>query len=481
MRIVVVGDVLLDRDLVGSSTRDCPDAPAPVIDVRQSRRRAGGAGLVARLLALDGHETTLVTALSEDDDGRDLADCLDGLELVAGPSCTATPVKTRVLSSGTVVARLDQGCEPAPPPVVTADMLAALSRADAIVVSDYGRGLTADPALREALVARPAHVPLVWDPHPRGSEPVAGVSVVTPNLREALGSTGLSGDDRGTDPDLPTVALAARRLRERWRCEAVVVTLGVRGAWVQHGPVTGDGRQLPARPLAGVDSCGAGDRFASSLATALTAVRPVGGGRTAEHPDVDLARAVTTAIAVTGDFLSSGGVSAVPAPRAPRSAPLHVADARELVRRVHAAGGTMVATGGCFDLLHAGHLRMLRAASTQGDALVVCLNSDRSVRALKGPGRPLMNQAEREELLLALDCVDAVVVFDEDTPVRVLDELRPDIWVKGGDYVVELLPEYELVTGWGGRCTTVPFLPGHSTTSLVAALEHADRARSTHR
>jgi rfaE bifunctional protein nucleotidyltransferase chain/domain len=141
------------------------------------------------------------------------------------------------------------------------------------------------------------------------------------------------------------------------------------------------------------------------------------------------------------------------------------------VAGLRAAGGTVVATGGCFDLLHAGHLRSLRAARRHGDALVVCLNSDASVRRLKGPERPLMSQEDRVELLLALDCVDAVVVFDEDSPAQVLDRLRPDIWVKGGDYIAELLPEYETVARWGGRCVTVPLYPGRSTTSLAAALD----------
>ena len=470
MRIVVVGDVLLDRDIGGPSTRQCPDAPAPVIDVAHCLVRAGGAGLTARLLALDGHSTTLVTALSDDEASRELRSCLSGLTLVAGGSNAPTPVKTRVLHSGRVLARLDEGCQPTSPPVVTAEMIDALAAADAILVSDYGRGLSADPGLRAALAHQARRVPLVWDPPPRGAEPVAGAAAVPPNLREARGA---AGTDLGPDANIGAVAAA---LRQRWRCQALVVTLGDAGAWLDSGP--DDGRALAAVPLDGVDTCGAGDRFASRLAAGLAEAGR--GHRPAAQPGI--VDAVSEAIAATGSFLRAGGVAALPAPPTPRwtppgasslraPAPQRAGRARELVSRLHATGGTVVATGGCFDLLHAGHLRTLRAARAQGDALIVCLNSDRSVRALKGPQRPLMGQEERAELLEALDCVDAVVVFDEDTPVQVLTELRPDVWVKGGDYVVELLPEYELVTGWGGRCATVPFHPGHSTSSLVTALE----------
>jgi rfaE bifunctional protein nucleotidyltransferase chain/domain len=138
------------------------------------------------------------------------------------------------------------------------------------------------------------------------------------------------------------------------------------------------------------------------------------------------------------------------------------------VERVRARGGVIVATGGCFDLLHAGHVRTLRAARALGDCLVVCLNSDASVRRLKGPERPVNRQHDRAEVLRALGCVDDVVVFDEDTPERVLAGLRPDVWVKGGDYSADSLPEAELVRGWGGRTVVVPYHRGRSTTEMLS-------------
>ncbi|WP_174531508.1 D-glycero-beta-D-manno-heptose 1-phosphate adenylyltransferase, partial [Micromonospora maritima] len=154
---------------------------------------------------------------------------------------------------------------------------------------------------------------------------------------------------------------------------------------------------------------------------------------------------------------------------APTAGPDAARTAEELAGTVRAGGGTVVATGGCFDILHAGHLATLRAARRLGDCLIVCLNSDRSVRGLKGPDRPVNPAEDRARLLAALDCVDAVVVFDEPTPHQVLARLRPDVWVKGGDYDAGELPEAELIRRWGGRVVTVPYLAGRSTTGTISA------------
>jgi len=453
MRIVVVGEVLLDRDVEGASTRLCPDAPVPVVDVERVAVRAGGAGLVARLLAGDGHTPTLVTAMANDAPARELRRCLDGINLVAGPSNGPTPVKTRVLKSGSPVVRFDEGCAEVPEPTATPAMLSAIASAEVLIVADYGRGLLAQPGLRRAIAERTSQVPVVWDPHPKGSPPVPGTTVVTPNLDEAMAAARLSGEHPHS---LGQVAAA---LRTFWQASAVAVTVGADGTWLHTGNRPEDGEQVPAaRRLEGIDTCGAGDRFAAGLAVALASTEPA-----------DLRAAVGTAVAATADFLSRGGVRSLPLP-APGSPKVRPPGARQIIDQVRAEGGTVVATGGCFDLVHAGHVRTLRAARAHGDSLIVCLNTDASVRRLKGNDRPLMSQEDRMELLLALDCVDAVAVFSEDSPVRLLEWLRPDIWVKGGDYIAELLPEYELVTSWGGTCVTVPFHPGRSTTALAAAL-----------
>ncbi len=462
MRITVVGDVLLDVDINGAATRLSPDAPVPVVDVAGIRRRAGGAGLVATVLAQDGHDVTLVTALSDDDGASHLRRALAGVSVLAGDPLAPTPTKTRVRIGTHPMVRFDEGCAPPPVPSSTPAMLAAIASAEAVVVADYGRGITANTAIRATLAEVVGRTPVVWDPHPAGSEPVPGVAVVTPNLSEALASAKAGGPD----PSRTAAERAAQHLREKWQSDAVLVTMGEDGAVLFEA--SGRAVAIPAPKTTVSDPCGAGDRLAGSLAVYL--------GLGLDQPEA-AARAVGDASA----FLARGGAAALPeAPavspavepnnREPIRADSHIHDGVQLAQTIRDAGGTVVATGGCFDLLHAGHARTLAAARSMGDCLVVCLNSDESVRRLKGAHRPIVSVEDRAELLLALECVDAVVIFDEDTPEACLTGILPDIWVKGGDYEPDELPEARLVAGWGGRCVTVPFHPARSTSGLAAAL-----------
>ena len=458
MKIAVVGDVLLDSDIGGRADRLSPDAPVPVVAVQTAARRPGGAGLVATFLARDGVDVVLVTALSDDDAGRELRGLLAGIserspgsiEIVAGRSPSATPIKTRVRVDDHAVVRIDEGCEAAAPPEVDAAMLAAVTGVDAVIAADYGRGLLSGAALRAAIEKAADLIPVVWDPHPRGAIPVPGV-VVTPNLSEARAAAGIGSDGIAAASD------SAARLIERWEAEAVLVTLGSRGALLhRRGDERGIAHVVPAVPIANADTCGAGDRLVASLASELAS---------GSH----LPAAVQSAVGVTGRFLADGGVASLN--RGSTAAALAPSgDALAVARATRARGGTVVATGGCFDLLHAGHARTLASARALGDCLIVCLNSDRSVRRLKGAERPIMGQDDRTDLLLALSCVDAVIIFDESTPEAVLSRITPDIWVKGGDYVADELPETAVIAEWGGRTVTVPYHHGHSTTSLAGAL-----------
>jgi rfaE bifunctional protein nucleotidyltransferase chain/domain len=229
----------------------------------------------------------------------------------------------------------------------------------------------------------------------------------------------------------------------------VCITLGSGGALL----VGADGPALavPAPHVAVADPCGAGDCFAATAA-----------GRLAEGALPS--EAVRGAVAAASGFVAAGGAAGRSAAEHAPSAP---GDARELAARIRAEGGTVVATGGCFDLLHAGHVGALTAARALGDCLIVCLNSDASVRRLKGPDRPLVGQDERAAVLAALGCVDAVAIFDEDDPRAILRELRPHLWAKGGDYAVADLPEAETLAEWGGRAVVVPYVAGRSTTRLI--------------
>jgi D-beta-D-heptose 7-phosphate kinase/D-beta-D-heptose 1-phosphate adenosyltransferase len=435
----------------GHAERLCPDAPALVVEESAARLRPGGAALAALLAArdpADDREVILIAPLGDDRASAAVRDLLpDRVTVIPLPLAGALQEKTRIRAAGQTLLRVDKPAgTPGPAGRAAAE---AIGAAGALLVSDYGHGTTADPLLREALSRRAARIRLVWDPHPRGTEPVPGTHLVTPNAAEAARAAGL------TAGGVLQAAAAAERLLGAWPVQAAAVTLGGRGALlarVGQAPLA-----IPAKALQVTDPCGAGDRFAVAAATGL------GDGAT-------LSEAVTEAVAAATGYLARGGVAGL----APRGAPLPVATtALEVARAVRAAGGVVVAAGGCFDVLHAGHVSMLRAARSLGDCLIACMNSDDSVRRLKGPGRPLNSAADRAEVLAALDCVDRVAVFDEDTPERLLGELRPDIWVKGGDYDGRELPEAAALRRWGGRVVTVPYLSGRSTSLIASAAAQA--------
>jgi D-beta-D-heptose 7-phosphate kinase/D-beta-D-heptose 1-phosphate adenosyltransferase len=467
--LVVVGDALLDRDLDGRAERLAPDAPVPVVDDPAERRRPGGAALAATLAAsFDGREVVLVTALAGDEAGSALRRLLElaGVEVADLGLAGQTPEKIRVRADGRALLRLDRATRPGTVGPLNRAGRRALEGAPAVLVADYGRGVAAEPRVRAALAALPARRPLVWDPHPRGPAPVPGARLATPNRAEAAG---FAAQVPGTG--LAAVTARARLLAERWAAAGVAVTLGPGGALLVEG--AGAPLVVPAPAAVGGDPCGAGDRFA------VTAAGLLGDGALPSE-------AVAGAVAAAAAFVAAGGAATVrldPVPAPPgvpgtSASPPAGGDplerALDLTAAVRASGGTVVATGGCFDLLHAGHVATLRSARALGDCLVVCLNSDDSVRRLKGPERPLVRQADRAAVLEALGCVDAVVPFDERTPEAVLRRLRPDVFAKGGDYALADLPESALLASWGGQAVVLPYLEGRSSTQLMKEVVRRD-------
>jgi rfaE bifunctional protein nucleotidyltransferase chain/domain/rfaE bifunctional protein kinase chain/domain len=461
--LVVLGDAFLDRDIVGTSDRLCPDAPVPVVDACTELDRPGGAALAALLTrGFAGQEVVLVTALGDDRAGARIAELLaDEVRVVAVPLDGRTPEKIRIRVAGQSLLRVDRGSAGVAAGPLDRSAQNAILGAGAVLVSDYGRGLAAHPQVRELLGRVAARRPVVWDPHPRGARPVPGTLLVTPNAREATLWSGRESTDAAVPgAGLAALAASAAVLRRTWAVTAVAVTMGADGALL----VLGEPEPLvvPAPVVAvGSDTCGAGDAFAAAAAAGLA------------DGEV-LSEAVAEGVRQASAFVAAGGAAAATevlrAGRGPDPAWTGSAsDVPALLARVRSAGGTVVATGGCFDLVHPGHIATLQAARRLGDCLVVCLNSDDSVRRLKGPDRPISPEADRARVLSALSGVDAVVVFGEDTPERVLAELRPDIWVKGGDYAGGELPEAELVRSWGGQAVVVPYLDGRSSTGLVTA------------
>jgi rfaE bifunctional protein nucleotidyltransferase chain/domain/rfaE bifunctional protein kinase chain/domain len=453
--LVVVGDALLDIDLVGSASRLAPDAPVPVVEGVEARERPGGAALTAVLAAgSTSREVVLIAPMARDDGAARLRALLEGrVRLVPVPADGGTAVKRRLRIGDHSVVRIDSGDASVRlgglPPAAAAE----IRNAAAVLVSDYGRGTTAAADVRAAVAA--ARGPVVWDPHPRGADPVPSTRLVTPNGAEAArvaaaAGVGVAGEG------LAAVGARAEALIRHWGVGAVAVTLGSRGALLSYGE--GAPMVVPAVPVGGADPCGAGDAFAAAAALALA-----DGAVTGE--------AVAAAVAAASAFVAAGGAAAwddasVPEPDVVRE---HSGEQGidALLARVRASGGTVVATGGCFDLLHPGHVATLRAARGLGECLIVCINSDESVRRLKGPSRPLVTAADRARVLEALEFVDAVEVFDEDTPAEVLDRLRPDVWAKGGDYAGADLPEAAVLRTWGGQAVVLPYLDGHSTSALV--------------
>lgn len=408
--IVVIGDVLLDRETRGEVKRLAPDAPVPVLSNLKESVRLGGAGLAAWLLREMGEEVLLIAPIGNDRPSREIRSLCNRsqIDLFELPTSGATRVKERLSTDEQILMRVDHGDEDQAPTSIPVEIAEIASKADAVLVSDYGGGVTRDPLIR-SLVGH-LTVPVVWDPHPKGAEPVAGLTLVTPNRSES-----------GAVAD---VGKKAMELVSRWQT-AVAITVGELGAYLSVDGI--ESEYLPAARVNG-DPCGAGDAFASAAVMGLA------------H-GLDVRSCVVGAVEAATAWVSREKWSE----RAP----------------------ILVATGGCFDLLHVGHIETLKAAKALGDRLIVLINSDQSVRQLKGPSRPFNSAKDRAKVLASLEFVDEVIIFDQLTPEHAIAQLRPDIWVKGGDYRIDDLPETAVMARWGGRVVITPYVNGYSTSAFA--------------
>ncbi|WP_433336532.1 PfkB family carbohydrate kinase [Spirillospora sp. CA-294931] len=452
--LVVLGDTLLDVDIAGSFGRPSPHAPVPVVEHPAEHSRPGGAGLAALLAAAGGGDVVLVTALADDEPGRRLRAMLEAhLRVVAFPLRGETPCKLRIGAEGQILARLNVGEGLAGQGPVPREVVDAITGAGAILVSDQGRGVTRHSAVRDLLGQVPIEVPIVWDPDPDGETPVPGTRLLTPNEDELAALA-----EEGAEPGEPRLAAAGRRGRQLAReleVGGVVVTLGESGALLCRE--WGTPLLSPAAPAsAPLDSCGAGDSFAAGVLHVLAE-----GGY--------LVDAVNQGVRQAADFVGAGAAPAVAA-RLTGAAPSHepdpALDAWDAVERTRRSRGTVVAVGGLFDLLHAGHVNLLHEARRLGDCLVVCVDSDASVRRRLGPHGRVAPAADRVRVLRALHDVDAALVIDEDHPEPVLRRLRPDVWVKGEEYAAVPPPEAETVHSYGGEVVRLPFLEERTTAPL---------------
>ena len=457
-RVLVAGDVMLDRYWHGSTSRISPEAPVPVVKVEEAEERPGGAGNVALNIAALGAKVSLLAVTGTDEAARTLAGQLDA----AGVRCLFQPVpgaatvtKLRVLSRHQQLIRLDfeDGLPGFDPGSLLSSFRGALADADLVVLSDYGKGALG--AVQELIkAARAARRPVLVDPTSRDFSLYRGATLVTPNLGEF---EAVAGHCRSEEE----IVSKGTALMAQHELGALLITRGEHGmSLLQRGKAA---LHLPAMAREVYDVTGAGDTVISILAAAVAAGE-------------DLAHATALANVAAGIVVGKLGTATVSVPEIRRA--LHEESAQErgvlgeaqllaAVEQARARGEIVVMTNGCFDILHAGHVAYLQEARRLGDRLIVAVNDDDSVRRLKGATRPINPLDHRMAVLAALQCVDWVAPFTEDTPERLICRVRPDYLVKGGDYRPEQVAGYECVTAGGGRVKILAYRPGHSTSRII--------------
>jgi D-beta-D-heptose 7-phosphate kinase / D-beta-D-heptose 1-phosphate adenosyltransferase len=479
-RILLVGDVMLDRYLWGDVERISPEAPIPVLRIARQEHRLGGAGSVASMLATLGARTQLAAVVGDDLEGRQVRELLAGLGigtehvLVAQDRCTT--IKERLLGRAQQryphqMMRVDRE-DDRPIAAETADeLLAAMRRAmdqtDLVLVSDYNKGVCKGPMIaRIVALAQAAGVPVMADPVKDADyHRYAGCACITPNRAEA-------GRALGTRITTPQEGLDAARQLLQFGVRSAIVTLDRDGmAWAD---AAGGARLFPARPRQVCDITGAGDMVLSTLGYMLACGAEAG-------------EAIEVANVAGGLEVERLGV--VPLTRREILVELSqgYGDARykilgdtqldDELRRQRAAGRRIVMTNGCFDLLHPGHVASLQEARKLGDCLLVGMNSDRSVRELKGSGRPIVDQQGRAEMLAGLGCVDYVVIFDELSVAGLIAHVLPDVLVKADQYSVEQVVGHETVLAHGGQVVTVPTMPHYSTSALLERIRGLEQRK----
>jgi D-beta-D-heptose 7-phosphate kinase/D-beta-D-heptose 1-phosphate adenosyltransferase len=469
--VLVVGDAMLDRHIVGKVHRLSPEAPVPVVNVEGERTFPGGAAHVAASLAALGCRVTLAAVVGADSAASTLRRRLSemgvaNLALVERDGVT-TICKTRILDDGThrQLLRLDidgerEAFENAAE-LLKDSVLSLYSRQHVVVLADYDKGTLTDSLLRAVIRAcRSKEIPCIGDPKRSSFAPYAGATLIAPNVLETSRAMG-----RALETE-EAVCRAAAELRDDLELDHMLITRGSKGMTLSSSEGISH-FSAPVREVA--DVTGAGDTVVAVLAACLA------GGW-------EIRDACGLAVQAAGIAVSKPGTYVVKAAELDsvnsRISP-KVVD-RETGRRIlsdcRRAGRRVVFTNGCFDILHAGHLWCLERAREQGEFLVVGLNSDVSVRGNKGCARPVIGESHRAALLAGLACVDMVVLFDELTPEELVRALEPDVLVKGGDYDPKTIAGAAFVRAKGGQVLTIPLVDGLSTTSILAAGVAGDSA-----
>ena len=472
--IVVVGDVILDEYIDGEINRISPEAPVGVLDCKSETYMLGGAANVAANVVKLGCKATLIGVTGADSAAAELKSLLKkekiDAELVVTSSDRPTIKKSRIISKQQQLLRIDRENRNPIPKSVESKLIqnfkTALAKADGAIISDYNKGLLTKKLLREAIsYAKKIGKPVVVDPKGDSFAKYKGAGVVTPNRGELEKSTGIKCGDK------KSVEKAARQIIKKQSISCVLATLGADGMALFTNK--GESHFFPTVAREVFDVTGAGDTVVAVFSAALL------GGMLPE----EAARLSNHAGGLQVAQLGAGGISKKEMERSLAGAAgfdeskiVNLKDAAELANTLRKQNKKVVFTNGCFDLIHFGHIQYLRKAKKLGHRLVLGLNSDSSVRRLKGAGRPLLSEHDRAHILAALSCVDMVVIFDEKTPIKLIKAIKPEILVKGGDYKIDQIVGYKEIKKWGGKVLTLPYVKGNSTTGIIEKIIRDQKA-----
>lgn len=473
VEVLCVGDVMLDRFVTGAVKRISPESPVPVLSVSQNAAVPGGAGNVARNIAALGGRCTLIGVVGDDGIADELKLSLQAVaqvraELVRVPGRSTTE-KVRFVAQGQHMLRADtESGQPIDRPTeqqVLERIQALLPGHDVLVLSDYAKGLLTDKVLAGAIEAANAlGLPSIVDPKSARIERYARATIVTPNAKEVHEATGIDP----TEDDALAVA-AGRQLLERASLRNVLVTRAHRG--MSLVPAHGEPVHIGSTAKEVFDVVGAGDTVVATLALALGAGLPAATAAQLANTAAGIVVGKRGTATVSQTELSDamhqagrGGLSEL------QDKVVSLDKARQLVQSWRRDGYKVGFTNGCFDILHVGHLAILSFARAHCGRLIVGLNSDASVKRLKGERRPINKHDDRALLLAGMQPVDAVVLFDDDTPLQAIEALQPDVLVKGADYTIDRIVGADAVLGRGGRVLTCELLPGRSTSRIVASV-----------
>ena len=459
---LVIGDVMLDKYIFGEVTRISPEAPVPILEKQSESYRMGGAANVAANLAGLGIKTFLCGIVGRDHNAQLLKDLLKNKSvnhqgLIKGKTLTTT--KTRIISGQQQIVRIDEeDASPLISPMDIKKIMGLISKKPSIIIlSDYAKGFLSFVLTQKIIkLANKLHIQVLVDPKGNDIERYAGATILTPNKKEAL---------ELTSTDINDDTLLDKRLKllcSKHKLQYIAMTQGSQGIKLIGSK---NSCVIPATELKQVfDVSGAGDTVIAALAAGLI-------GKMTIHDALELAN-IAAGIAITK-------VGTVPVEGHEIIKEIEIEHSQQINKIIkpvqmesylsdlRTAGSKIGFTNGCFDILHAGHVSYLERAKSKVDHLILGLNSDASVRGLKGPSRPVVNQEDRARVLCSLESVDAVIIFEENTPIKLIQKIRPDFLIKGSDYKVHEVVGNKEVKKWGGKVELVELLAGRSSSNII--------------